>query len=755
MGANFASYLAATKNPRHLYLMAAPAPAAAAASAASPLISVPMIKTSADAAAYAARCIAATKTPHQKRQMGLLAAMELIRLKSAREKNEQALEALATYRIERAIDAARCKTQEEVIKYISSISYAHFHTVEEAAALYTQFMADADHALQQVGAQPSVFADALRTAMAKAGFAVRTSNVVGGKRHLPTQDIENLNEPENIELTKLLESGQAAARAVRIGSAGIFGRTFRFPVTLKKTGAFDLLLVDGKPMPSDPEVLYRAAATSPYGDLKEAKTKIDSKVRDSREILADRLGFTTEGLLFMTNLTSRIRLDTEHHDDVLTVLKPYKLIVYGPGGHFKEHLDTPHPDTVGTVIISFPFKRSGGDLKVRYGGKEFDDSASANGENLVVSMFNANCPHEVTRVTSGYRVSLSFFMVKESSIAEHPYDDVDLLYKELAKRHNLGPIYFERPAPDKKSDEMLELTIESMIDAVAISTFTYNVPAFVEEWKDADYNHDSADEECEPTVPVRTARTMALLVRLFACQSETFSFGTTIRKRDSSHSGADEDFDDDGDDDCEGLAGHIESSLSDEPVKDLCDVVRKMCIEHGRPAAILLGWMYAFDECKVHGWKDGDGLVIDQFTEEDRKMLDFDVVPVIVSSRLNKPYDQPDEMDRGAVFRSTREDLIAAMNDDHDRYAPLEAENVIFFATNHGYGKTLYESEEESVEHTGNESRDGFEDMIYQNVALVVRPKHVDGAGGAAPAASAAAAGAGAGQPAAKKRKAS
>ncbi|KAF5332447.1 hypothetical protein D9611_005223 [Ephemerocybe angulata] len=96
----------------------------------------------------------------------------------------------------------------------------------------------------------------------------------------------------------------------------------------------------------------------------------------------------------------------------------YKLNVYGPGSHFKSHLDTPRSDKMfGSLVIILPTIHSGGDLTLRF--KEtswtFESSKllSSKGSpeappSLAWVAFYSDIEHEVSVVESGYRVSLTY-----------------------------------------------------------------------------------------------------------------------------------------------------------------------------------------------------------------------------------------------------------------------------------------------------------------------------------------------------------
>ncbi|KAF8321604.1 hypothetical protein DL93DRAFT_1433745 [Clavulina sp. PMI_390] len=102
-----------------------------------------------------------------------------------------------------------------------------------------------------------------------------------------------------------------------------------------------------------------------------------------------------------------------------------KLNVYGPGDFFKGHVDTPRSsDMFGTLLINLPVAHEGGELVV-YGPTVVQNSVDENStasthagdkyttqwgaiDSLNWISFFSDCPHEVSPVTSGYRVTLSF-----------------------------------------------------------------------------------------------------------------------------------------------------------------------------------------------------------------------------------------------------------------------------------------------------------------------------------------------------------
>jgi len=107
----------------------------------------------------------------------------------------------------------------------------------------------------------------------------------------------------------------------------------------------------------------------------------------------------------------------------------------GPGGFFKAHVDTPRGDDMfGSLVVVFSTVHDGGSLILRKGGKEWtfdsakavrvvgtseaDPSASqatSNAPHAAFIAFFSDVEHEVTPVSSGYRVTLTYNLYRKPS----------------------------------------------------------------------------------------------------------------------------------------------------------------------------------------------------------------------------------------------------------------------------------------------------------------------------------------------------
>ena len=99
------------------------------------------------------------------------------------------------------------------------------------------------------------------------------------------------------------------------------------------------------------------------------------------------------------------------------------------GGFFKPHKDTPRSGTMfASLVVVFPTAHEGGLLKLRHGGNEWTvDPASTmavdNTTGPVISYiaFYSDVEHEVTPVTSGHRVTLTWNLYFQPAVVPPDY----------------------------------------------------------------------------------------------------------------------------------------------------------------------------------------------------------------------------------------------------------------------------------------------------------------------------------------------
>jgi predicted 2-oxoglutarate/Fe(II)-dependent dioxygenase YbiX len=147
-----------------------------------------------------------------------------------------------------------------------------------------------------------------------------------------------------------------------------------------------------------PELLA-AAQASAFG--KGTETLLDDKVRRSLEIPADLLVAETLKKLVAT-CNSHSDVQRMHNTGV--ELRPYKLVIYQPGGHFRKHRDAVRGEGhIGTLVVILNSPYTGGELEVTAEGH----THVFTGPFRWVAMYGDDM-HKINPVTSGTRVSLIY-----------------------------------------------------------------------------------------------------------------------------------------------------------------------------------------------------------------------------------------------------------------------------------------------------------------------------------------------------------
>ena len=90
------------------------------------------------------------------------------------------------------------------------------------------------------------------------------------------------------------------------------------------------------------------------------------------------------------------------------------MLVYEAGGFFAPHKDSEKaPGMFGTLVVTLPSTHAGGALEVRHDGETV---RFASGEGPLTDAgwcaFYADCEHEILRVESGYRVALTYNLLR-------------------------------------------------------------------------------------------------------------------------------------------------------------------------------------------------------------------------------------------------------------------------------------------------------------------------------------------------------
>ncbi|MFY9928381.1 MAG: 2OG-Fe(II) oxygenase [Streptosporangiaceae bacterium] len=179
------------------------------------------------------------------------------------------------------------------------------------------------------------------------------------------------------------------------------------------------------------------------------ETVTDADVRDTWEIPKHlvRAGWDDATL---TDILATVKeeLGLPHAAELTADLR--SLLVYEPNQFFLVHQDSEKDDSmVGTLVVTLPSSYTGGELMVGHNEewKAYRGSKTA----LSLVAFYADCRHEVLRVTSGYRITLTYNLLLRGD-ASRPEDDDGMVAElaDLLREHFSTPVprYYSGPAND-------------------------------------------------------------------------------------------------------------------------------------------------------------------------------------------------------------------------------------------------------------------------------------------------------------------
>ena len=165
----------------------------------------------------------------------------------------------------------------------------------------------------------------------------------------------------------------------------------------------------GVPVTSaDAKRLIARASRAPYG--RGEATILDTDVRRVWQLepsqFALRNAAWEEGL---AGVVDAIKRDLGIRRKVTAEL--YKLLVYEKGSFFKPHRDSEKmPGMFGTLVVCLPSRHQGGTLILRHDGqtKKIDFGGKDAEFTTQYAAFYADCQHEITPVTGGYRICLVY-----------------------------------------------------------------------------------------------------------------------------------------------------------------------------------------------------------------------------------------------------------------------------------------------------------------------------------------------------------
>lgn len=150
------------------------------------------------------------------------------------------------------------------------------------------------------------------------------------------------------------------------------------------------------------------------------QTLTDTDVRDTWEIPKHLVRAEWNGAVLKVILaTVKEELGLPHGCELTADL--HSLLVYEPNQFFVAHQDSEKDDTmVGTLVVTLPSSYAGGELMVEHNEERKAYQGSKTALSLVA--FYTDCRHEVLRVKSGYRVTLTYNLLLDGDTSRQEGD---------------------------------------------------------------------------------------------------------------------------------------------------------------------------------------------------------------------------------------------------------------------------------------------------------------------------------------------
>ena len=179
------------------------------------------------------------------------------------------------------------------------------------------------------------------------------------------------------------------------------------------------------------------------------ETLTDPDVRDTWEIPKHLVrAVWNDGALKAVLATVKDELGLPNAAELTADL--HSLLVYEPDQFFLAHQDTEKDDSmIGTLVVTLPSNYTGGELVVKHNGERKSYRGSKTALSLVA--FYADCRHEVLKVRSGYRITLTYNLLLHGDTSRPEGDEGTVAeLAGLLREHFSTPVsrYYGRPATD-------------------------------------------------------------------------------------------------------------------------------------------------------------------------------------------------------------------------------------------------------------------------------------------------------------------
>jgi hypothetical protein len=167
------------------------------------------------------------------------------------------------------------------------------------------------------------------------------------------------------------------------------------------------------------------------------ETLTDPEVRDTWEIPKDLVRAEWNDATLKDILaTVKEELGLPYGAELTAEL--HSLLIYEPGQFFLDHQDSEKDDSmIGTLVVTLPSRYTGGELKVGLGEEERKTYRGSTIDLSVVA-FYADCRHEVLKVQSGYRITLTYNLLLHGDTNRAEGEDGDVGELATLLREHFG-----------------------------------------------------------------------------------------------------------------------------------------------------------------------------------------------------------------------------------------------------------------------------------------------------------------------------
>jgi predicted 2-oxoglutarate/Fe(II)-dependent dioxygenase YbiX len=204
-------------------------------------------------------------------------------------------------------------------------------------------------------------------------------------------------------------------------------------------------------LPKMSKALISEAKPAKFG--KKDKTLYDPSVRNVWEIEANKIKIATPFWeQKLANVLQSVHKDLNMPAGSHLSAHLHNLLIYEKGQFFSPHQDTEKYDgMIATLVVLLPSKFSGGSLKIDlHGDKRAFAVDNDTRTNLTFIAFYADCHHEVTKVTAGYRVALTYNLVLKGvskPLSNSPNDGLSKSIKDYFRPETPGTPSLHQASP--------------------------------------------------------------------------------------------------------------------------------------------------------------------------------------------------------------------------------------------------------------------------------------------------------------------